>query len=653
MMRRKTVLTALLAMILLMTACGRIGGGGGDDAGRGEYATGYGLELDFVNSMPPDLVQLESKFPIGVEIRNAGSEGIQDGLLTLVNYYHNFIEIEDKTTYDIGRDRVFEGSSEYNRMGDYELVVFKAEAVKSTSESEEVLFKAKACYPYETRASPTLCMNTNKYSFLQAFTQVCTVGDVRVPIQGAPLQVTKVEEKIFDLDEATSTLQLIIHLKNIGLGKVTTRTSYKKECEGKAIAENELNDIDLMIHFSDMDLDRSSCHKPTINENDLTEMTIFCTTTINKARSAYTTPISIILRYGYVTADEFKRIRILADLDNLPCKGYCKDSCQGFGGEAPGSCTEEKECCSLNEPVCNRYTDLGYGCHPEAVCEPDMTKWDYYDELCPAGDQCCVPKELSCPRENCRPEVECVYGYGGVNELAGGCPEGEKCCMSADTCYELGDYRCFRDWQTGYDTCKGFKPNYCPIEEKCCQKDADQYEKSCKEQGGNCIDTISCEGFGGEVKGSCFKDQVCCKEREPECKRKWVGDYSSRVLYGVYTCISSGEKDQCEPGTGEEGLCKDDEVCCKIKSRCQNDHQGKYSPITAPGLYACTDDTDDCEEDTTEEGKCAAGKTCCKVKPACDHPNLGCHDRIQCLPGTEKDEYYCAGDDACCMKIPQ
>ncbi|MFH1133185.1 MAG: hypothetical protein V1735_01710 [Nanoarchaeota archaeon] len=629
-----------LLALLVLASCSAVSDIGGGVKG---FFTGdrpvtrvgeSGLEISFVNGMPPDLVRIHDKFIMGLELQNTGATDINDGMVTLVNYYPKFITL-DHFTYRIGENGVFEGKKEYNAQGGYELVTFNAEAnkvMKGVTE-EEFLFKAKACYPYETLASASICINTNK-NILKTFTDVCQPEPVNMPKgQGAPVAVTKIEERIYDLDVDSSVLQLTLYVENFGKGKITNRFNYKAECEGSVILTSNLNKMDIQIQFSQTELTTADCKAPKVDSRDSNKMTIFCSKEIPKVRSAYKTPLMVKLSYGYITPDLFKKVKVASDSTEYPCEGSCvpldKNQYGGsawgicspaFGGDAEGSCGQGFSCCERSAPVCNdlQSENLAYACRPEAECNRATVRTG----KCPGSLVCCVPPQGQCDPANCKEESVCINGYGGVDSTKS-CSDGKACCKSSKSCADLvvgeGEnektYRCFEGGQPGFDTCQDEQFNFCPSRQKCCLRDSALWEGSCDLQDGHCIATLgypSCEAYGSESPGRCSTGFRCCEEDTSKCELDHPSQFTTWNEPGKWSCVTNdGVCESTDPAdekiqTGLEGrqVCPGNtKTCCQVKHTCQSKYQG------AKGCYAAGS----CKEGSIDtEISCESGLVCCQ-----------------------------------------
>tara|TARA_Y100000310_G_scaffold15573_1_gene15627 strand:- start:1264 stop:2619 length:1356 start_codon:yes stop_codon:yes gene_type:complete len=194
-----------------------------------------------------------------------------------------------------------------------------------------------ACYPYVTKASPTVCIDPNPFDDLEE--KVCNIGSQNLETQGAPIAVTEIEQ-----EASTNKIQFKIHIKNVGDGDVlkTGVSAVKdKDAAGNEIEVNVLDrcsplsggkldrkDFDRVqvtkINVGDVDLwNVDNAATPDVNENKCSpfadgtddiirlfdgEGFVICTLNLNNGaaegvftnvESAYTTPITIGLSYSY------------------------------------------------------------------------------------------------------------------------------------------------------------------------------------------------------------------------------------------------------------------------------------------------------------------------------------------------------------------
>jgi len=168
---------------------------------------------------------------------------------------------------------------------------------------------ATLCYPYKTKASPSVCIDP--FPFDNSQDKVCSIGSAKLSSQGAPIAITSIEQ-----EASASKIQFKINIKNLGDGEVINFDSLDK-CDpthGKLFERSDFDKIILdkaSVGFSEL-----TCG-PFPDGNNIIRLSdgegfILCS--INKdsyenEKSAYTTPLNLEIKYGYRTT-ETKPIRI-------------------------------------------------------------------------------------------------------------------------------------------------------------------------------------------------------------------------------------------------------------------------------------------------------------------------------------------------------
>lgn len=218
-----------------------------DDAASGEeFKRGSsGLIMDFVPNFPGDryiVTDINEKISIVVDVRNKGTfpDNTQnggkftEGKLYIGGFDDRIIDMsgltdeEKKGLTDEGiRGKQIEekskalsemflpAASPINPLGSIDSVEFNGEIdntrLRVDSYNPKIL--VTACYPYVTKASPTVCIDPSPFDNLEE--KVCNIGSQTIPTQGAPVAVTKIEQ-----EASTNKIQFKIHIKNIGDGDV-------------------------------------------------------------------------------------------------------------------------------------------------------------------------------------------------------------------------------------------------------------------------------------------------------------------------------------------------------------------------------------------------------------------------------------------------
>ena len=206
------------------------------------------------------------------------------------------------------------------------------------SESHSYSLSATLCYPYETRFTDTACIDTDILGarFKQ---KVCKSEDKAYPKgQGAPVAITRVESRMLDKDDKIIP-NFIIHIENKGNGNVIKRRNDAQEttppqatqmsnidevCSSKRLdpADRDFNTVVLRAYLGaetpDNELDCEPKKTPEdkgregyvrlVGNKDIIRCSLPESASISKNTQPYTSPLIIILDYGYMSSISAKYV---------------------------------------------------------------------------------------------------------------------------------------------------------------------------------------------------------------------------------------------------------------------------------------------------------------------------------------------------------
>ncbi len=284
-----------------------------------DYRKGtQGIEISFMQNMPPSEIYDNSPIELVVEVRNKGahpqiqratgwpiivtSEGRGIGTLYLDGFDDKIImgmpkQISIPTVY---------GKGPYNPEGEYDIVTFRGNVINldvQGLQEYDAKFMVTSCYTYETIASQTVCIDPEPYSISQR-DKVCIIPDSYSFSggQGGPVAVTKVEEKVYG-----DKIYFTITISNSGNGRVVDKNKINTACP-YSLDYSNLNKVQVSGKVSGYSLVCDQGGNINLLNN---KGTIMCyIPRPSTARSAYTTPIQINLNYGY-TSSITKNIKII------------------------------------------------------------------------------------------------------------------------------------------------------------------------------------------------------------------------------------------------------------------------------------------------------------------------------------------------------
>lgn len=327
-MEKKLVFALFLISAILISGCNS----GKQDVKKSleEIRTGTeGIALRFLPNAPPDKIHAEegadpltTSFDVVLELRNKGAypqPGFitsPKGVLYLSGYDQSIMSFigQNPPVENLER-KALEGKSSINPNGGLDLVTFKGviNTENLNVEKYEPTLLATACYNYQTVAGPSVCIDPDPYSINEK--KVCQVQNIALNSQGAPIAVTSVNEEAF----ATKT-QFKITIKNVGNGDVIKMESLSKCApSGEKIGRDDIDKVYLV--------EAKVGSKPlncgpfaNIQEGNTRgqagdirlingEGYVICelpSSDYGGSKTAYTTPMTINLFYGYRNSIEKK-----------------------------------------------------------------------------------------------------------------------------------------------------------------------------------------------------------------------------------------------------------------------------------------------------------------------------------------------------------
>lgn len=322
MIKNKNFILVLFVLVLIVGCRPPTSGGTG---GTSSYRTGAeGLVMNFIPGAPQSKMYADEddvEIPISIEVRNKGAyptpsdsgwEG--NSVIFIGGYDKNIIDSWKLGDDELGdtpivrldkKTDVLEGKSINNPEGGYDLLEFTGTASFSDIDADKYTpnFLVTACYEYKTRANPNVCIDPRPFSTVNE-RKVCSIQDVSLTNQGAPVAVTKVESKAL-----SNSIQFKIHFKNVGKGEVIAIDNLEKCSPSKEKLEKSEMDL---VKIKEVKVGSSSIkdkcgqllsvggqegYARLINNQGF----IVCNLKVDKdeVKSAYTTPLYVELSYGY------------------------------------------------------------------------------------------------------------------------------------------------------------------------------------------------------------------------------------------------------------------------------------------------------------------------------------------------------------------
>ena len=381
---QRNIFLIILALSLLASGC--------RPSGQPVFETDIhegtdGLILEFGENMPPDDITDKVTFPIGIEMRNKGTENIEYGYLTLLNFYPDEMVLKDESKT---KSFSIEGKQLYNSEGGYELLTYTIEnkglPILGKKESN-FLFKAVACYKYRMVAGINVCIKPKKFGF--SFGEdACEIEDIETSQgQGGPLAVTKIEQNIIpQTDDKTQRITYTgvykILIENKGEGYLSNPVEYARPCTESYKKENDLKAENIMVELSGNLLTCTPIAKVKGSNSFFT----VCNADLGELQDAYDTPLTVTIDYGYISPEVEKEVFVKVVSADEACQAEkCFDNingvCELYGGEntkASSSCNLNQKCCYESVESCRRnYGDVNgdgtieYECRARNTCQAD------------------------------------------------------------------------------------------------------------------------------------------------------------------------------------------------------------------------------------------------------------------------------------------
>lgn len=277
-----------------------------------------GLSIDIIEGLPPDEIYVGTKespspFQVGVEIKNDGATDISKGILS-ISYDDKIFDYKGILPW---QEFNLRAKTTTNPEGEISIKNFNMEKNENLPVGKETTVVVTGCYQYNTTASAEVCIAPYIYETFKVLEQGCDFRQYSNIVlgggHGGPVAVTKISESIRPRSDQSFEIVFKIDIENLGDGEIRSKDGYFKECRGQL----GLNKTDLTtaviedISFSAYSLKngRISCIPDKLRVG---QKTITCTAIMDKnsIESAYPTPLTIKLGYGYVTR-KYAKLKIL------------------------------------------------------------------------------------------------------------------------------------------------------------------------------------------------------------------------------------------------------------------------------------------------------------------------------------------------------
>jgi len=272
-----------IIVLLFLVGCGRMSPQG-NAAEQGQvpitvdYRSGSeGIVVETLPNMPPEEIAINENFKIALSLHNQGATNVKDAKAIIAGlnsrYFSYPIELTTKSMN-------LQGKSAINPVGESALLEIdvKNTGLPMGTKKYEAPYEVGLFYEYETIATSETCINPDVYGRLKLVPEACTVGDVSLSTQGAPIAITQISTRMAK-DDSFARANFVFKVSKIGQGEVV----------------NKLIDID-SVKLANEDL-ICTANQIKLNENNQGEFR--CHIDLNVEEGAYKTIVSAKLSYDY------------------------------------------------------------------------------------------------------------------------------------------------------------------------------------------------------------------------------------------------------------------------------------------------------------------------------------------------------------------
>lgn len=296
-MKMKIILTGIVLIAAVLTGCpsGKIRPPIIVDPSS-QILGEEGIAIDFV--VKSDSVKSEDNVILLLNLRNNGKHSVKDGVIIVPNPYPNYLDISaGMQTFSL------EGRSSFLPEGERKQKEVEAHVKAVPGESDfNFIVAARACYPYSTEFQTNVCIDSTINPDNDIVKKVCDVEDQSFSSgQGAPVAITKIEQKTRKTAPGEYSLEFKIHVENVGEGIVLKPDSdYKDKCS-KGNWISELSELKMNVVISqDREL---KCDEAIINRYHPQSQYYVCRGELSDPENAnYVTVLRVNLEYNYVNA---------------------------------------------------------------------------------------------------------------------------------------------------------------------------------------------------------------------------------------------------------------------------------------------------------------------------------------------------------------
>ena len=312
----------LVFILLFITSCGD--GGETHTIDLDFHKGTKGVEFDVLGVMGE--IYEDTAFKIIINVFNNGAYDLPEanGGYVNLNLEEDYMCLSDGqnclTTQNAGAAikplGYLKGKSIFNPSGDFEILKYYVHVKDIDKQSFQHTSNVgiSLCYQYQTDLITDICIDPYFYE-QSTIEKPCVVKDLTFSGQGAPLVVTKIENKMLSDGKDSVRPMFIIHVSKTGDGEIINKEMVNKVCTADPLGPNAFNVVHLRelefmvgntLYKHDINNENSNLKCNFLNKKSETKLNqgkakIKCTAIkpINKDSGTFSTQLKMIFDYGY------------------------------------------------------------------------------------------------------------------------------------------------------------------------------------------------------------------------------------------------------------------------------------------------------------------------------------------------------------------
>ena len=262
-----------------------------------DFRTGAdGLAMSFLEGLPPNQMYVGTQFSTGLKIKNMGAYDIQDRAEVTISAPPGSFSYENGDAQEF----MLAGKSLYVEQGEQNVLMFPMRALcypgyggtlESTVVSNHTAkIKADACYYYETTANADMCIDTRKHLREASERPICIMQGIRLSGgQGGPVGVVSISPAVIPISDKEMNLQL-----SVSIQKLRTKGYNIYGPNAGCKDPKQLNEVEIEVQMGGQ---RLWCEPYQLKLKGDQAVSTRCTASIDPLLGAYTTPVSVNIRY--------------------------------------------------------------------------------------------------------------------------------------------------------------------------------------------------------------------------------------------------------------------------------------------------------------------------------------------------------------------